>query len=65
MTSKPENRYDTRKNGTGYWTVYDIFTGEPAEINGAQLTHCEMDEADDLVDLLNKQYIERRKGLTT
>jgi len=62
---KSENRYDMRKNETGvYWTVYDIFTGEPAEMNGASLTHCQLEEADDLVDLLNRQYIDRRKGTT-
>ncbi|MDQ0323368.1 hypothetical protein QO002_005603 [Pararhizobium capsulatum DSM 1112] len=64
MTSRnPENRYKMCKNeGDEFWTVYDIFTGEPAEMSGTWLTACEMDEANDLVDLLNLEYINRRKG---
>lgn len=65
MTTKPDNRYNMRKNeGDEFWTVYDLFTGEPAEVNGTFLTTCEMEEADDLVDLLNLEYINRRKGTT-
>lgn len=65
MTAKPDTRFDMRKNeGDEFWTVYDIFTGAPAEVDGVQLTHCQMEEADDLVDLLNAQYIARRGGNT-
>lgn len=65
MITKPENRYEMRQNEEGeFWTVYDIFTGEPAQVNGTWLTHCKMEEADDLVDLLNAEYISRRKGTT-
>ena len=53
-----------RQNADGFWTVYDIFTGEPALVQGVFLTRCEMEEADDLVDLLNLEYINRRKGTT-
>ncbi|MDQ0135064.1 hypothetical protein J2T08_002985 [Neorhizobium galegae] len=64
MTPKPDNRYDMRKNeDDGWWTVYDIFTAEPAEVNGTWLTRCERDEADDLVDLLSAQYINRRRRI--
>ena len=64
-TTKPDNRYSIRKNmGDEWWTVYDIFTGDPAKVNGTLLTRCEMEEADDLVDLLNAEYISRRKGTT-
>lgn len=63
MNAKPDNRYDMRKNeGDEFWSVYDIFTGLPEEVDGVRLTHCEMEEADDLVDLLNAAYIARRSG---
>jgi hypothetical protein len=55
-----ENRYDLRKEDDGSWTVFDIFTGMPAEVNGIPQDGLEMEQADDLVDLLNLQYIRRR-----
>jgi hypothetical protein len=55
-----ENRYNLRKEYDGSWTVFDIFTGMPAEVNGIPQDGLEMEQADDLVDLLNLQYIRRR-----
>ncbi|PJO48973.1 hypothetical protein [Brucella pituitosa] len=55
-----ENRYDLRKEDDGSWTVFDIFTGMPAEVNSIPQDGLEMEQADDLVDLLNLQYIRRR-----
>lgn len=64
MTDKPHNRYSVRRNDNIYWTVFDIFTGQPAIVNDIEMSALEMEEADDLVDLLNAEYIERRKGTT-
>lgn len=69
MTKKPklphtETRYGLRDDGTGMWAVYDIFTGLTAEVNGIPLDGLQIEEADDAVDLLNRQYIARRKGTT-
>ena len=64
MTSKPENRYDMREDGTGKWAVFDIFTGLTAEVNGIAQDGLEIEQADDLVDLLNAEYIARRGGTT-
>ncbi len=65
MSKLAEVRYDIRKNDhDDYWTVFDIFTGFAAEVNGNLMDALEMGEADDMVDLLNKQYIERRGGTT-
>lgn len=66
MTGKTENRYDMRpsENRLGFWTVYDIFTGEPAVVNDTVMDALDMDDADDLVDLLNSEYIARRSGPT-
>ena len=69
MTKKPkfphtETRYGLRDDGTGMWAVYDIFTGLTAEVNGIPLDGLQIEEAGDAVDLLNRQYIARRKGTT-
>lgn len=61
---RPENRYDMREDGTGMWAVYDIFTGLTAEVNGVPQDGLDIETADDLVDLLNAEYIARRRGTT-
>lgn len=61
---KPDNRYNMREDGTGWWAVYDIFTGLTAEVNGVPQDGLDIEAADDLVDLLNAEYIARRKGTT-
>lgn len=55
-----QNRYDLRQEDDGSWTVFDIFTGLPAEVNGVPQDGLEIEKADDLVDLLNLLYIRRR-----
>lgn len=61
------NRYDLRKEYggpfKGTWTVFDIFTGQPAEVDQVTQIGLEMEQADDLVDLLNLQDARRRKLL--
>ncbi len=64
MPDKPHNRYDIRMEPTGLWTVYDIFTGLPAVINDIPMILMDLDDANDVVELLNYQYIKRRKGKT-
>jgi hypothetical protein len=64
-TGPADTRYNMRKNQDDeFWTVYDIFTGLPAVVNGTGLHACEMEEADDLVDLLNAEYIAKRNTST-
>ncbi len=65
MQTPSEARYGMRKNDHDeYWTVFDVFTGLSAEVNSNLMDALKMEEADDLVDLLNNQYIERRGGTT-
>lgn len=45
-------RYDMRRDDEGY-TVFDIWTGWPALVKGAEQTGLDIEAADDLVDLLN------------
>ena len=54
MLRRTSIRYSMRKNTSGrYWTVYDLSSGLPAVMNGMVLDRCKMEEADELVDLLN------------
>ena len=62
--NRTEIRYGLREDGTGLWAVYDIFTGLTAEVNGLPQDGLDIEVADDLVDLLNAEYIARRKGTT-
>lgn len=45
-------RYDMRRDDEG-WTVFDIWTGWPAVVKGAEQIGLDIEDADDLVDLLN------------
>ncbi|MGH0278368.1 hypothetical protein [Sinorhizobium meliloti] len=54
-----ENRYNLRQEDDGTWTVFEIFTGLPAEVNDVEQVGLEMEQADDLVDLLNLLYTSR------
>ena len=36
------------------WTVFDATTGQVARVNGVAQTGLDLDDADDLVDLLNR-----------
>lgn len=47
-------RYDMREEKDGTWTVFDIFTKMPAEVNGTPLLMLDIEEADDAVDLMNR-----------
>ena len=55
-------RYDMRKEIDGTWTVFDMFTGRPAEVNGVPIMHLDIEEADDAIDLLNSLDIERQRN---
>ncbi len=52
------DRYEMKPEVAG-WTVYDITTGSPASLNGLVLGGLCLEEADDLVDLLNSLHLEQ------
>lgn len=56
-------RYDMRKDEDGTWTVFDIRTDRPASVKGVPQFGLEMDQADDLVDLLNLLHVRGKLGL--
>ena len=55
-------RYDMRRDDEGY-TVFDIWTNWPAVVFGIEQVGRDIEDADDLVDLLN-QMNERRQAFS-
>ncbi|MBB4003173.1 hypothetical protein [Aurantimonas endophytica] len=49
----PDDRYTLCKRSNGTWSVVDIFTDFPAIVDGRVMIGMDMEEADDMVDLLN------------
>ncbi|MDP2621459.1 MAG: hypothetical protein Q8P46_15030 [Hyphomicrobiales bacterium] len=57
------DRYEMeRERSRRGWRVVDRFTGWPAQVNGAPQIRLSLEDADDLVDLLNLQDARRRKA---
>jgi hypothetical protein len=56
-------RYDMQRTPNGEWEVIDRFTGLPVVEQGVTMTNMPLEEADDLVDLLNFRDITRRKRM--
>ncbi len=56
-------RFDIREERDGSWTVIDIFTGQPGELFGEPMVDLTIEEADDIVEILNRADDVRRKGL--
>jgi hypothetical protein len=54
-------RYDLRQEPDGTWTVFDVFTGWPALIDGkVPAIHLDAEDAHELVHLMNLQDVRRR-----
>jgi len=51
-------RYDIKPEGDS-WTVYDITTGLPTEVNDVVQIGLSLEDADDLADLLNRLDAEK------
>ena len=52
-----------RRDDEGGYTVFDIWTGWPAVVGGIEQVGRDIEDADDLVDLLN-QMNERRQAFS-
>jgi hypothetical protein len=57
-----EQRFDMREVENGTWTVFDLMTGEPADVNGQIQVDLDMESADELVDLLNLLHSQLASG---
>jgi hypothetical protein len=52
------DRYEIKPKTSGCWTVYTT-TALPAAVNGTILRGLCLEDADDLVDLLNRLHVEQ------
>ena len=50
-------RHDMQPDRTG-WTVYDVLEGRPVCLGGVSLVSLSFEEANELVDVLNRQDLE-------
>lgn len=57
-----EPRYAVRQERSGRWTILDVITRLPAASDGRDLTGLDEDDARDIMDVLNKDYLARRKS---
>ncbi len=64
MTDPPDRLYHVRPDGFGTWEVCNIFTGEIAVVDGTECRMLDIEQAADLVDLLNADYINGLRGMT-
>lgn len=48
------SRYARRIDTDGSWTVFDAFTGRPAEVGSRQTTGMQMRDAEEMVAILNR-----------
>lgn len=57
-----EPRYGLRQERNGSWTIVDLITRVPAASDGRDLTGLDRDDAKDIMDVLNRDYLARRKS---
>ncbi len=50
-------RYARRIEANGTWTVFDAYTGRPAEVGSRQATGLQMDDAEEMVAILNGMHL--------
>ena len=54
------DRYALREDHPGKWTVYDVFTGQPALYDDSILDGMDIQDADEMAEILNLQDALRR-----
>ncbi|TJU94259.1 MAG: hypothetical protein E5Y02_32865 [Mesorhizobium sp.] len=54
-----QQRYDLRRDPDGSWTVFDVFTGQPADEWGAPAEHLDQPYAEHLAAMLNAEDLKR------
>jgi hypothetical protein len=62
MKQRQIKRFDLRENSNGFWTVYDVFTGQPAAVNDVLLDRLGADQADEWVTQINLDFAKRAGG---
>jgi hypothetical protein len=54
------DRYDIRRELDRTWTVLDVFTGVAAEVGGKTVVGLQVDDAEELMNILNYEDAVRR-----
>ena len=54
------DRYALREEHPGMWTIYDVFTGQPAMVGDRIMVGMDVQDADEMAELLNIQDTTRR-----
>jgi len=54
------DRYALREDRPTVWTVYDVFTGQPAMVDDRIMVAMDIQDADEMAELLNLQDSRRR-----
>ncbi|KQS89771.1 hypothetical protein ASG68_06180 [Rhizobium sp. Leaf453] len=57
-----EPRYGLRQERNGSWTIVDLITRVPAASDGRDLAGLDREDAQDIMDVLNRDYLARRKS---
>lgn len=55
-------RYDMQKAHNGLWSVIDMFTGQPATLDGVLMVGLQLIEADDMLYILNSRDLSDRRA---
>ncbi len=50
------SRYERRLEKNGTWTVFDAFTGHPAEVGSRQTTGMQIADAEEMMRILNRVH---------
>ncbi len=53
---RANSRYDRRLEKNGTWTVFDAFTGRPAEVGSRQTTGMQIADAEETMRILNRVH---------
>ena len=57
-----EPRYGVRQERNGTWTVIDLITRLPAASDGRDLAGLDEEDARDIMNMLNRAYLARRRS---
>jgi hypothetical protein len=61
----PDGQFGRRVEMDRSWTIYHVFTGIPARVDGSALTHLSRSAATDGMLSLNRRNLKGRKGRKT
>ena len=54
-------RYEIRKEAHDLWSIIDVFTGQPATLEGVLMVGLKIQEANDMLYILNNSDLSDRR----